>query len=329
MPRAVRIQQTGGPEQLQVEEVEVPAPGAGEVLLRQSACGVNFIDCYHRSGLYPLPHLPHGIGVEACGVVEAVGEGVREVQVGERVAYATPPPGAYAEARVLPAERLIPVPDEVDDLVAGGTLLRGLTAWLLLHRTFTVRRGHTLLIHAAAGGVGQILCQWADALGATVIGTVGDEEKAQVAAEHGCHHPIVYTRDDFREKVEAITGGRGVDVVYDSVGAATFEGSLDCLRPLGLMVSYGNASGAPPAIEPGLLAQKGSLFLTRPVLFHYVADRHELLAGASAYFDALTQGVIEPRVGRRYPLEKAAQAHTDLEARATTGATVLDLGAAD
>jgi len=326
MPRAIRIQEPGGPEQLELADIAVPEPGPGEVRLRQAACGVNFIDCYHRSGLYPLPQLPHGIGVEACGVVEAVGAGVREVVEGERVAYAAPPPGAYAESRVVPADRLIPVPDAIGDAVAGGTTLRGLTAWLLLHRAFRVRRGHTLLVHAAAGGVGQILCQWADYLGATVIGTVGDGDKAQVAAEHGCHHPIVYTRDDFREKVEAITGGRGVDVVYDSVGAATFEASLDCLSPRGLMVSYGNASGAPPAIAPGLLGQKGSLFLTRPVLFDYVAERQDLLEGAAAYYDAVTQGVIEPQVGRRYPLERAAQAHRDLEARATTGASVLEPG---
>ncbi len=326
MPRAIRIQEPGGPEQLELADIAVPEPGPGEVRLRQAACGVNFIDCYHRSGLYPLPQLPHGIGVEACGVVEAVGTGVREVVEGERVAYAAPPPGAYAESRVVPADRLIPVPDAIGDAVAGGTTLRGLTAWLLLHRAFRVRRGHTLLVHAAAGGVGQILCQWADYLGATVIGTVGDGDKAQVAAEHGCHHPIVYTRDDFREKVEAITGGRGVDVVYDSVGAATFEASLDCLSPRGLMVSYGNASGAPPAIAPGLLGQKGSLFLTRPVLFDYVAERQDLLEGAAAYYDAVTQGVIEPQVGRRYPLERAAQAHRDLEARATTGASVLEPG---
>ncbi|MFP4129739.1 MAG: quinone oxidoreductase family protein [Halorhodospira sp.] len=326
MPRAIRIQAHGGPEQLECAELAVPEPGPGEARLRQAACGVNFIDCYHRSGLYPLPQLPHGIGVEACGVVEAVGPGVRDVVEGDRVAYAAPPPGAYAEARVVPADRLIPVPDEISDAVAGGTTLRGLTAWLLLHRAFRVRRGHTLLVHAAAGGVGQILCQWADYLGATVIGTVGDSDKAQVAAEHGCHHPVVYTRDDFREKVEAITGGRGVDVAYDSVGAATFEASLDCLRPRGLMVSYGNASGAPPAIEPGLLGRKGSLFLTRPVLFDYVADRQDLLEGAAAYYDAVTQGVVEPRVGRSYPLEGAAQAHRDLEARATTGASVLELG---
>ncbi|MFP4146261.1 MAG: quinone oxidoreductase family protein [Halorhodospira sp.] len=328
MARAIQIQETGGPERLELTEVAVPEPGPGEVRLNQRACGVNFIDCYHRNGLYPLPHLPHGLGVEACGEVEAVGPGVREVQPGDRVAYAAPPPGAYAEQRVVAAERLIPVPEEVEDAVAGGTTLRGLTAWFLLHRTLQVRRGHTLLVHAAAGGVGLLLCQWADYLGATVIGTVGEEEKAQVAAEHGCHHPIVYTRDDFREKVAAITGDRGVDVVYDSVGAATFEASLDCLRPRGLMVSFGNASGAPPAIEPGQLAQKGSLFLTRPILFHYVAERRDLLEGAAAYYDVVAQGILEPRVGRRYPLEKAGQAHRDLEARATTGALVLDLGRA-
>ncbi len=327
MPRAIRIAETGGPEQLYVDEVALQEPGPGEVRLRQHVCGVNFIDCYFRNGLYPLPHLPHGIGVEASGEVEAIGEGVAEVAVGDRVAYATPPPGAYAESRVMPAERLVPVPAGIPDDVAGGTLLRGLTAWYLLHRTHVLRRGETILVHAAAGGVGLLLCQWAEALGATVIGTVGDEDKAQRAAENGCHHPIVYTRDAFRDKVASITGERGVDVVYDSVGAVTFHDSLDCLRPRGLLVTYGNASGPPPAIEPGLLAKKGSLFLTRPTLFDYVSERDELLEGANAYFDAIAQGTLDPQIGRRYPLDKAAEAHRSLEGRQTTGATLLDLAA--
>ena len=323
MSRAIRIDATGGAEALRVEEVEVPAPGPGEAQVRQSVCGVNFIDVYHRNGLYPLPALPHGIGVEASGVVEAVGPGVVEVAVGDRVAYAALPPGAYAELRNIAAERLIPLPDGIDDVVAGGTTLRGLTAWYLLRKTYPVQRGSTILVHAAAGGVGLLLCRWADYLGATVIGTVGSEEKAQLAAEHGCHHPVVYTRDDFPEQVRDLTGGRGVDVVYDSVGAATFNGSLDSLRVRGMMVSFGNASGPVPPFEPGLLAHKGSLFFTRPLLFHYVAERRQLLGGAAAYYDLVAGGVIEPVVGRRYPLERAADAHRDLEERATTGATLL------
>ncbi len=323
MPQAIRIDTPGDVDVMRVDRVDVGPPGPGEAQVRQTVCGVNFIDVYHRNGLYPLPSFPHGLGVEAAGVVEAVGDGVAEVAVGDRVAYAALPAGAYAELRNVAAERLIPLPDGIDDVVAGGTTLRGLTAWYLLRKTYPVQRGSTILVHAAAGGVGLILCRWADYLGATVIGTVGSDEKAQLAAEHGCHHPVVYTRDDFTEKVRDLTGGRGVDVVYDSVGAATFDGSLDSLCCRGIMVSYGNASGPVPPFDLSLLAQKGSLFLTRPLLFHYVAERRQLLGGAAAYYDLVAGGVIEPRVGRRYPLERAADAHRDLEARATTGATVL------
>lgn len=319
---AIRIHAHGGPEVMQLESIEVAAPGEGEVLLRHEAIGVNFIDTYQRSGLYPLP-MPSGLGQEAAGVVEAVGPGVTELRIGDRVAYAGGAPGSYATHRVMPLARLVRVPDGISAETAAGTLLRGMTAEYLLRRTFKLEAGMTILFHAAAGGVGLIACQWARALGAMVIGTVGSEGKAALAREAGCAHVINYREENFVERVREITAGRGVPVVYDSVGAATFTGSLDCLATRGMMVSFGNASGAAPAIAPGVLAQKGSLYLTRPALGHYTATREELLASAEAYFSMLLSGRVHAQVNQRYALEDAAEAHRDLEGRATTGGTVL------
>lgn len=319
---AIRIHAHGGPEVMQLESVDLGAPAAGEVLLRHLAIGVNFIDTYQRSGLYPLS-LPSGLGQEGVGVVEEVGPGGSEFTVGERVAYAGGVPGAYARHRIMPAERLVRVPDGIDTEILAGTLLRGMTAEYLLRRTFKVEPGMTILWHAAAGGVGLIACQWASALGATVIGTVGSEAKAALAREAGCAHVINYRQDNFVERVREITAGQGVPVVYDSVGAATFAGSLDCLAVRGMLVSFGNASGVAPAIAPGALAQKGSLYLTRPVLGHYIRTRDELLGCADGYFSMLLAGSVRPRVGQRYALADVAQAHRDLESRITTGGTVL------
>ncbi|MBL8668815.1 MAG: quinone oxidoreductase, partial [Rhodospirillales bacterium] len=260
MTNAIRIHQTGGPEQMRWEEVTVATPGPGQALLRQTAVGLNYIDVYHRTGLYPVPSLPSVLGLEAAGVVEAVGEGVTAVRPGQRVAYASPPIGAYAEARLMPADRLVAIPDGIDDVQAAGMMLQGMTAQYLLRRTYRVQPGDAFLVQAAAGGVGQILCQWGRHLGALVIGTVGSDEKAKIAREAGCEHVIVYSRENFAEKVREITGGAGVAVVYDGVGKSTFEGSLDSLAMLGMLVSYGNASGPVPPFEPGILSQKGSLF---------------------------------------------------------------------
>lgn len=320
--QVIRFHTTGGPEVLWLETLDLPAPAAGEVLLRHRVIGVNFIDTYHRSGLYPLS-LPSGLGVEAAGVVEAVGPGVTEFKAGDCVAYAGGVPGSYATHRIFPAERLVPIPDGVPDEVAGGALLRGMTAEYLLRRTFKVEPGMTILIHAAAGGVGQIACQWASALGATVIGTVGTDAKAAIARVHGCDHVINYATENFAARVLEITEGRGVPVVYDGVGAATFEGSLDCLALRGTLVSFGNASGAVPPFQPVILSQKGSLFFTRPTLGHYTATRDELLESAAAFFEMVAQDKVIVEVSQRYPLAHAAQAHHDLEARRTTGATVL------
>ena len=321
MPKAIRIHETGGPEVLKWEEVEVGRPGPGEALLRQTAVGLNFIDTYHRTGLYPLP-LPAVLGMEGAGMVEEVGAGVSEVKPGDRVAYAGVL-GAYTERRLIAADRLVPLPDGVSDIQAAAMMLKGMTAEYLLLRTHRVEKGETILVHAAAGGVGLIMCQWAKHLGATVIGTVGSDEKAELARANGCDHPIVYTRENFTERVRALTGGAGVPVVYDSVGKDTFLGSLDCLRPLGLMVSYGNASGAVPPFNIGLLAQKGSLFLTRPVLMAYTAKREDLLASARALFEVVASGVVKIKLERTWPLEDAASAHRELEGRRTTGSTVL------
>jgi NADPH2:quinone reductase len=319
---AVRIHQHGGPEVLRWEEVTLPEPAAGEARVRHLAVGLNYIDVYFRSGLYPQT-LPSGLGAEAAGVVEAVGPGVTEVAVGDRVAYAGGPNGAYALARNLPAAKLVRLPEDISFEQGAAMMLQGLTAQYLLKRTFPVRAGQTLLWHAAAGGVGLIACQWAKALGATVIGTVGSDEKAALARAHGCDHVIVYSRENFVERVREITGGKGVPVVYDSVGKDTWPASLDCLQPLGMMVSFGNASGALPPINVSDLASRGSLFFTRPTLFTYTASREDLLAGAADLFDAVRTGKVKIEVRQRYPLAQAAQAHIDLEARRTTGSTVL------
>jgi NADPH2:quinone reductase len=323
MSRVVRIHATGGPEVLRLETIDPGRPGPGEVLLRQTAIGLNFIDTYHRSGLYPLPALPHGLGQEAAGVVEETGAGVTGIGKGMRVAYAAGTPGAYAERRVLPAARLIPLPDDIDDRTAAGMMLRGMTAEYLIRRTFKVEPGMTVLFHAAAGGVGAIACQWLKHLGAKVVGTVGSDEKAARAQQDGCDEVIVYTREKFPERVREITSGRGVPVVYDSVGKATFEGSLDCLARRGMLVSFGNSSGAPPPLDPLVLSRKGSLYLTRPTLMDYTATREELLEAAGALFDVVRRGAVRIRVGQTFPLAEAAAAHRALESRATVGSTVL------
>ncbi|HOT83181.1 MAG TPA: quinone oxidoreductase [Candidatus Defluviicoccus seviourii] len=323
MPHAIVLSETGGPENLRWQEVTVGEPGPGQVRLRHTAIGLNFIDVYHRTGLYPLPSLPAVIGLEAAGVVEAVGPGVSDLTVGSRVAYASPPAGAYAEVRLMPADRLVALPDGIDNAHAAAMMLKGMTAEYLLCRTYKVKAGDTILVHAASGGVGLIVCQWAKHLGVQVIGTVGSDAKAELARAHGCDHPIVYTRENFVDRVKALTGGAGVAVVYDSVGKDTFMGSLDCLAPMGMMVSFGNASGAVPAFEPGILSAKGSLFLTRPTLMTYTAKRADLVASARALFEVVLKGAVTIEINQRYPLRDAAQAHRDLEARKTTGSTLL------
>ena len=321
MAYAIRVHRAGGPEVLQWEEVEIGEPGPGQVRLRQEAVGLNYIDVYHRTGLYPQP-LPFTPGVEGAGVVESVGEGVKTVKPGDRVAYAGPI-GGYAEQRLIDAERVVKLPDSISSEAAAAMMLQGMTAHMLLRRVYEVKAGDTILVHAAAGGVGLILCQWAKALGATVIGTVSTDEKAELARAHGCDHPVIYTRQDFVAEVERITGGAKLPVVYDSVGKDTFLRSLDCVRPRGLMVSYGNASGPPEPMAPGLLAQKGSLFLTRPTLFNYIAAREELEDAAAELFEVVSSGKVRIEIGQRYPLEDSAEAHRALEARRTSGSTVL------
>jgi len=323
MTKAIRIHETGGPDVLRWDSVDVGDPGPGEVRVHHSAIGLNFIDVYHRSGLYPLPSLPAVIGMEGAGTVEALGDGVSNLAVGQRVAYATLPVGAYAETRLMPADRLVAIPDNITDRQAAGMMLQGMTAHYLLRRTYPVQPGDTILIHAAAGGVGLIVCQWAKHLGATVIGTVGSDEKASLARDNGCDFPIVYTRENFTDRVRDITGGAGVQVVYDSIGKDTFEGSLDCLKPLGMMVSFGNASGPIPPFEPAILSAKGSLFFTRPTLMTYTAKADDLRMAAGELFDAVESGNVTIAVNQDYPLKDAAQAHRDLEARKTTGSTVL------
>src|SRR5947209_5482356 len=322
MPKAIRIDETGGPEVLRWEDVEVGEPGEGQARIRHTAVGVNFIDTYHRSGLYPLP-LPTGLGSEAAGVVEAVGPGVSVVKPGDRVAYAGGGPGSYAEARVMPAAALVPIPDGVSDQVAAAVMLKGMTAQYLIRRTYPVKAGETVLFHAAAGGVGLIACQWLKALGATVIGTVGSEEKAEVARARGCDHVIVSTREDVAKRVREITGGAGVPVVYDSVGKVTFTSSLDCLKPLGLMVSFGNASGKVAPFDIGILSQKGSLYLTRPTLATYTASRSDLEATARDVFEVIREGQVRVEVRHTYPLAEASRVHRDLEGRRTVGSTVM------
>lgn len=323
MTKAIRIDAYGGPEVLKLVDVDVPAPGPGEALIRQTACGLNFIDVYMRTGLYPLPELPWGLGLEAAGKVEAVGEGVTDVQVGDRVTYVTPPAGAYAEARVMAVEKLVKIPDGLDDKTVAGMMLKGLTAQYLLRRTYNVQAGDTILMHAAAGGVGLIVCQWAKHLGATVIGTVGSEEKAELARAHGCDHTILYREENFKDRVQDITSNKGVNVVYDSIGKDTFMDSLDSLKPLGTMVTFGNASGPVEAFEPGILAAKGSLFVTRPTLFTYIAERQDLVNMSNDLFDVVSSGAVKIEIHQEFALADAGQAHTDLEARKTTGSTIL------
>ncbi len=322
MSKAVTIHEVGGPEVLKFETVEVGDPGPGEVLLKQSAAGLNFIDTYQRTGLYPLPSFPAVLGMEGAGVVEAVGVGVTEVDIGDRVAYSMAP-GAYAERRLVPAAVLVRLPDGISDDQGAAMMLKGCTAQYLIRRTYRVEAGDTILIHAAAGGVGLIVCQWAKHLGATVIGTAGGPDKVALAEAHGCDHAIDYTTEDFVERVGEITNGAGVPVVYDSVGNDTFLPSMDCLQPRGLLVSFGQSSGAIPPFDPGVLAQKGSLFLTRPTLGTYIATREELEATARELFDVVVSGAVKIEVNQTYPLEDAATAHRDLEARKTTGSTVL------
>jgi NADPH2:quinone reductase len=321
MPHAIRVYEHGGPEKLRWEAVQVGAPGEGEVLVRNTAIGLNFIDTYHRTGLYPM-QLPTGLGMEGAGVVEAVGAKVKEFKVGDRVAYAQPI-GSYAELLLRPAARLVKVPKGIDDKVAAAIMLKGMTAWYLCRRTYKVQKGDTVLVHAAAGGVGQILSQWSKHLGATVIGTVGSDEKAVLAKKVGCKHVVVTSKEKFVERVKEVTKGKGVPVVYDGVGKDTFMDSLDCLRPRGLMASFGNSSGAVPPFNLAILAQKGSLFLTRPSLFHYTSSREDLVGAANELFAVVKSGAVKISVNQTYPLREAAQAHRDLEGRKTTGSTVL------
>ncbi|MBL9096267.1 MAG: quinone oxidoreductase [Alphaproteobacteria bacterium] len=322
MTRAIRIEKTGGPEVLSFGEVTLKAPGDGEMRVRNTAIGVNFIDVYHRTGLYKIP-LPSGLGLEAAGVVEAVGANVSRFKAGDRVAYASGPLGAYSEAHNIVATRAVKIPDGVEDAVAAALLLKGLTAHYLLRRTHRVSAGETILFHAAAGGVGQIAVQWARHLGATVIGTVGNDNKVELVKSLGCHHVIVSSRENIASRVREITGGKGVPVAYDSVGRDTFMATLDSLSPLGLFVSFGNASGPVPAFEPGLLSAKGSLFFTRPTLANYVSTPQELDTAAGELFDLVARGVIRKAEPKRFPLSQAADAHRALESRQTTGSLVL------
>jgi NADPH2:quinone reductase len=322
MPHAIRIHAHGGPEVLHWETVPAAAPGPGEVLIRQTAIGLNLIDVYERTGLYP-GELPSGLGREGAGVVEALGARVRGLHAGDRVAYFSNQPGAYAQERVVPADRVVRVPDGVSDRLAAAAILKGLTAWFLVRRAHRIVRGDTMVVHAAAGGVGLILAQWASHLGARVIGVVGSDSKVEVARAHGCREVLVLGRDDLATRVRELTGGAGARIVYDSVGKDTFFASLDCLRPLGLMVSFGNASGPVPPVAPLELMKRGSLFLTRPTLFHYTARRTDLDRGARELFQVIGSGAVRIEIGQCYALQDAAQAHRDLEARRTIGSTVL------
>ena len=321
MTHAIRIHQPGGPEALKWEEVEVGEPGPGQARIRQAAAGLNFIDVYHRTGLYKQP-LPFTPGVEGAGTVESVGPDVEYLKAGDRVAYAGPI-GGYSAERLVPADRLVKLPDDISFDQAAAIMLQGMTARMLLRAVFPVQQGDTILIHAAAGGVGLVMCQWASALGATVIGTVSNEEKAELARVHGCDHPILYTHQDFVAEVKKLTAGEMLPVVYDSVGRTTFAKSLDCLKKRGLMVLFGNSSGPVQPFPPGVLAQKGSLFLTRPTLFDYIATRQELEQAAVDLFDVVASGKVKVEVKQRFPLKDAAEAHRALEARQTTGSTIL------
>ncbi|MGV8892667.1 MAG: quinone oxidoreductase family protein [Burkholderiaceae bacterium] len=322
MSKAIRIVKTGGPEVMEYVEVEVGAPGPGEARVRNVACGLNFIDVYFRTGLYPQP-LPGGLGMEGAGVVEAVGAGVTDLQVGDRVAYAGGSIGAYAEVRLMPAAALIKLPDAISFETAAAMMLQGLTVQYLFRRTYRLQGGETILFHAAAGGVGLIACQWAQALGVSMIGTVGSDAKGALAKAHGCAHVINYNTENFVDRVKEITAGKGVPVVYDSIGNDTFLGSLDCLSPRGMMVSFGNASGPVPPFSLSELASRGSLFITRPSLGHYTAKREDLLVMSSELFSMVESGKIKIEINQRYALKDVAQAHIDLEARKTTGSTIL------
>jgi NADPH2:quinone reductase len=321
MPKAVRYHKQGGPEVLQFEDVPVGEPGQGQVRVRHTAIGVNFVDTYQRSGLYPM-QLPQVAGNEGAGVVEAVGPGVTDLKKGDRVAY-TGLPGSYCESRVVPADRLVKLPQGISDEQAASMMLKGLTVHYLIHTTYPVKKGETVLWHAAAGGVGLIACQWLKALGVTVIGTVGSDEKAKLAKEHGATHVINYSKENFVERVKALNDGKGVPVVYDGVGKATWEGSLDCLRPRGLIASFGNASGPVPPVNLGILSAKGSLYVTRPTLATHIASRADLVERSNSLFDAVKSGKVKIETTGRYKLSDAQRAHRDLEGRKTTGSIVL------
>jgi len=324
MSKAIRIHQTGGPEVLSWEDIEVGDPGQGQVRLQQSACGLNYIDVYGRSGMYPVGDLPAVIGMEASGVVESVGAGVDGLAVGDRVAYPMTL-GAYAEVRLIDADKLVKIPDSISDETAAAMMLKGLTAHYLLFRTYPVQAGDSILVYAAAGGVGQILCQWANRLGANVIGCVGSEEKAQLARDHGCHHTILYRNEDIASRVREITDGVGVAVAYDSIGKATFDASLDSLRPFGVLATYGNASGPVDPFSPQILAGKGSLYVTRPTLATHISTRALLEDGARHLFEAVDSGQVAISINQTLPLADCAEAHRRLEARETTGSTVLKI----
>jgi len=321
--KCIQVNEAGGPEVMHWVDADIGDPGEGEIRVRHTAVGLNFIDVYFRTGTYPPPAYPFTPGLEGAGVVEAVGDGVTDVQTGNRVAYAAPPLGAYAEVRNIPAEKVVNVPENVDDQTAAAMMLKGMTAEYLLCRTYVVQAGDTILFHAAAGGVGLIACQWAKHLGATVIGTVSSDEKAELAKAHGCDYPIIYTRENFVGRVKEITDGQGVPVVYDSVGKTTFTDSLDCLQPLGKMVSFGQSSGKVEPFDIGVLSAKGSLYLTRPTLMTYTANRSDLVNSANALFDVVGQGKVKIDINQTCPLAEAVRAHQDLEGRKTTGSTVL------
>ena len=322
MVAAIRVHKVGGPEVLTYEEIEVGAPGPGQIRVKNRACGVNFIDTYFRSGLYPAPQMPFIPGNEAAGDVVAVGEGVKDFKVGDRVTYVITH-GGYSAERVMPAERAVKLPEAISYEQAAAMMLKGMTARYLLRSVYKVEKETTLLMHAAAGGVGTIICQWASSLGATVIGTAGSKEKAELAKANGCHHVILYREEDFVARVKEITGGKLCDVVYDGVGKDTFPGSLDCLRPRGMFATFGNASGPVPAFNPLLLQQKGSLFMTRPTLVNYTATREDLLAAANDLFSVVQSGVVKIPVNQKYALKDAVKAHQDLEGRNTTGSSIL------
>lgn len=322
MTQKIQISQTGGPDVMQLVNQDPGAPGPGEVRLRQHAIGLNYIDVYFRTGLYPQS-LPGGLGLEGAGEVEAVGEGVEFLKPGDRVAYAGGPTGAYAQIRVMPAAPLVKIPDDINFETAAAIMLKGLTVHYLLRRTFRVQKGQSILFHAAAGGVGLLACQWANALGVRMIGTVGDAHKAELAKANGCAEVINYNKESFVDRVRELTNGEGVPVVYDSVGKSTFQDSLDCLSPLGMMVSFGNASGAVPEFALSELTRRGSLFITRPRLFDYVAKRQDLESMSQELFAMLQQGKLQPLIGQRYALADATQAHKDLEARKLTGSAIL------